>query len=103
MVGNSVRVGLSPMQTLEVIKKTSGAVPTALLDEQFEFHIYESYLYEGEETREGLAYTEYKLLNKIKTAAGTSRQTGLTPPTATGTSIFMRMRRLSSRWQALSD
>ena len=66
VVGNSVRVGLSPMQTLEVIKKTSGAVPTALLDEQFEFHIYESYIYEGEETREGLAYTEYKLFKQNK-------------------------------------
>lgn len=66
VAGNSVRVGLSPMQTLEVIKKTSGAVPTALLDEQFEFHIYESYSYEGDETEKDLAYTEYKLFKQNK-------------------------------------
>ena len=66
VAGNSVRVGLSPMQTLEVIKRTSGEVPTALLDERFEFHVYEEYMYEGETTEKALAYAEYKLYKQNK-------------------------------------
>lgn len=64
--GNSVRVCISRPETLEIIKKTSGNVPTALLDEQFEFHIYEEYTYEGETARRDLAYTEYKLFKQDK-------------------------------------
>lgn len=64
--GNSVRVCISRQETLEIIKKTSGNVPTALLDEQFEFHIYEEYTYEGETARRDLAYTEYKLFKQDK-------------------------------------
>lgn len=61
VIGNSVRVAVGKPQTLEVIKRTSGAVPSALADERFEFHIYETYVYDKEETRQDLAYTRYRL------------------------------------------
>ncbi len=58
---NAVRVCISRPETLEVIKKTSGDVPSELRNERFQFHIYEAYEYDGETEEKDLAYAEYKL------------------------------------------
>ena len=62
--GNSVRVGISKMETLEIVKRTAGVIPEALADESFEFRLYEEYTYEGRLYKENLAYTEYTLFRQ---------------------------------------
>lgn len=61
VASNSVRVGLDQKQTLEIIKKVSGDVPSAREDESFTFQVYEDYLFHGETSKHPLAFTEYKL------------------------------------------
>lgn len=61
VASNSVRVGLDQKQTLEIIKKVSGDVPSAREDESFTFQVYEDYLFHGEPSKHPLAFTEYKL------------------------------------------
>ncbi|MCI9141800.1 MAG: hypothetical protein HFH87_04145 [Lachnospiraceae bacterium] len=75
VAGNSVRVGLSRPETLEIVKKTAGNVPSALLDETFQFRLYEEYEYDGEQQKAYLAYTEYKLYKQNR-AGGWDQQTG---------------------------
>ena len=61
VASNSVQVGLDQKQTLEIIKKVSGDVPSAREDESFTFQVYEDYLFHGEPSKHPLAFTEYKL------------------------------------------
>lgn len=61
VTGNSVKVTVSAEETLEVIKETSGPVPGARQDENFEFRLYKEYTYDNETEKQYLAYTEYKL------------------------------------------
>ncbi|HBA49865.1 MAG TPA: hypothetical protein DCZ91_19140, partial [Lachnospiraceae bacterium] len=72
--GNSVRVGINKMETLEIVKRTAGIIPEALADETFEFRLYEEYMYEGRLYKENLAYTEY-MLYKQDTEGGWIKQT----------------------------
>lgn len=66
VASNSVRVGLDQKQTLEIIKKVSGDVPSAREDESFTFQVYEDYLFHGENSKHPLAFTEYKLYKADK-------------------------------------
>ncbi len=78
VTGNSVRVGLSLPEKLEVVKRFGGDVPSSLRDTTFAFRLYESYDYQvydpdtGKtitETREQpLAYKEYRLIQADGTA-----------------------------------
>lgn len=61
VTGNSVKVTVSAEETLEVIKETSGPVPGARQDENFEFRLYKEYTYDNDTEKQYLAYTEYKL------------------------------------------
>ena len=61
VASNSVRVGLDQKQTLEIIKKVSGDVPSAREDESFTFQVYEEYRFHNKDSKHPLAFTEYKL------------------------------------------
>ncbi len=61
VASNSVRVGLDQKQTLEIIKKVSGDVPSTREDKSFTFQVYEEYRFHNKDSKHPLAFTEYKL------------------------------------------
>lgn len=63
---NSVRVGVSRPERLEIVKRTAGVVPTGLQDEKFAFRIYEKYTEGGEP--QYLAFQAYDLYKADKNA-----------------------------------
>nr|WP_297864295.1 InlB B-repeat-containing protein [uncultured Acetatifactor sp.] len=63
---NSVRVGVSRPERLEIVKRTAGVVPTALQNERFAFRLYEKYTEGGEP--QYLAFQAYDLYKADKNA-----------------------------------
>ncbi len=62
VTGNPTRVGMNDEETLEIVKRMSGVVPTALQDNEFSFQVFEetATAADGKEKLAFLAYDLYK-------------------------------------------
>ena len=60
VTGKNTRVGVNDREQLEIIKRTSGVVPTALQNTEFAFRVYEKNGQNEEEKLAFLAYSLYK-------------------------------------------
>ena len=58
--GNPASVGVNKVETLEIVKRTSGVVPTALLDNEFSFQVFEKDADGKNVKKPFLAYDLYK-------------------------------------------